>query len=102
MQDIELKPNCSESTWRLNISKLTDEEKQKLTKLLEDLEKTEGNEKIPDTEQWFSTSFWTEKIWGIDTMIIKGEVPYNMSSWLQEKLESLPFWNKIEKEVEEQ
>lgn len=87
-----LYPNCSESTWRLRTDKLTKEEKKVLDEKLEDIKNFE----------WFGeeTSIFGDEIFGIPAIVIDGDAPYNEYEKLEKELKKLPFYNKLEKEVE--
>jgi len=123
-----LNPNCSEAVWRINLSNLTEDEKNQLKNLLTRIQdiaesgascshegpehhlngKIDVNQKLGDQEtiddeevkeiqeKWYDTSWWEETIFKIPVIIIRGETPYNCAEWLEDKLRSLPFGEKLE------
>jgi hypothetical protein len=111
---MNLYPNCSESTARLRVDKLSNFEVTKLKKELmqfiiekqndddEDKRLKIKNRNIEDVEadyynMAYETSIYEDKIWGIKTLSIKGDFPFNHS----EDLSAFVSEHNLEAEYEE-
>jgi len=91
--EMNLNPNCSEATMRINLKNLTKAEIKQLSNLLDCL----SMESEKDEEsKWYETSFSKENIFGISVMVIKGETPYSEGEWLEDQLKNLPFGHLLE------
>ncbi len=76
-----LNPNCSEAVMRIRTDKMTPEQKDKLFKELETKFDSSENDEARDT------SVSEEEIFGIPTIKIDGQMPYNNSEEIQEVLD---------------
>ena len=84
---MELNPSCSEATVGINLSTLSDEDKEELKSLLKRIS--------DDEENWYETD-WTEKtLFDMNIIEIHGDTPYNNSEWLEAQLRSLKCGNEL-------
>lgn len=107
--------NCSESTVRLNISKLSEEEIDKLQKelmafIIERQNEDELNKRLEIknkslnevTADFDSLTYETylsiSEIWGIKTLTVHGDFPFNNS----EDMNAFIDEHKLESEIEEE
>jgi hypothetical protein len=96
---IELNPNCSEATMRLDLTGLTKEEINKLEELLAKVEEEHSSSDNDDENWWFETSWATKDIFGKKVIEIRGDTPFNNSDKLLDEIQKLPF--KIPWEIDE-
>ena len=95
LQGFILNPNCSEAVCRIRIDRLTDAEKEKLDEAVDKLMK---NDEMDWTD---NTRSGHERIFGIECLIIDGDLPYNGSEDIDKTLHQLPFFNKLQVEYSE-
>lgn len=87
---MKLNPNCSEAILRINLTNLTKQEKELLDDRIKKAEEEEG--------WWGETSYSYDRVFGIDTVKIDGNAPYNSHDELIRHLNKLPFWGKVDYE----
>ena len=113
-----LNPNCSEAVCRISLENLSEEEKEKLLDIFRavdsvyyeaDFTSKEVDESKPVNEShisaemiaeikenWYDTNWVVENIFGMEVIVIRGEVPYNESDWLSNFIcKNVDFWEKL-------
>jgi len=85
-QYLSLNPNCSEATFRMDLSNLTQSEIDKVGKAIEEIEREHTESSKDEENWWYDTWYGIEDLFGKQIMIIKGEVPYNCFDELEQAL----------------
>ena len=90
-EDLILQGTCSTSVVRISTDNLSESEAQQILDLLERMAKTEEEPIEGSDNGWYDTSFNRDSIFGKNFIEINGEVPYNLSDWLDSELRTLSF-----------